>query len=85
LLNLLALCSFRYWTLNPDQDTHDPKKSPTDPVVVAKTVVNKINIENDKTPEVRETAPLAHPPQIQELDEVSRISERFIVSSETNV
>lgn len=55
-----------------------------------------INSDNDKTPNAPEigsavpvisngTSPLAHPPQIQELSEVDRISERFIISSETNV
>lgn len=55
-----------------------------------------INSDNDKTPKAPEngsavpvlsigTSPLAHPPQIQELGQVDRISERFIISSETNV
>ena len=54
------------------------------------------NSDNDKTPNAPENSsaapvlpigalPLAHPPQIQELDQVDRISERFIISSETNV
>jgi len=36
--------SLRYMTLGPDQDAHDPKKSPTDPVQLelAKTVVNEV-------------------------------------------
>ncbi|PFH46013.1 hypothetical protein AMATHDRAFT_77850 [Amanita thiersii Skay4041] len=31
----------RYWTLNPDQDTPDPAKSPSDPIGFAKSVVMK--------------------------------------------
>ena len=54
------------------------------------------NSDNDKTPNAPEngsavpvppigTLPLARPPQIQELSQVDRISEQFIISSETNV
>ncbi|KAK2462951.1 hypothetical protein APHAL10511_005003 [Amanita phalloides] len=84
---------FRYWTLNPDQDTHDPNKSPSDPVEFAKTVVN--NIGSDKALDAREnnsTEPMAsigastlvRAPKIREIDEIEHSSERFF-SSETNV
>ena len=79
-------------TLNPDQDTHDPKKSPTDPLQLAKTVVNNINAENSKAPEARgtdgvpaSTSQCSGPPQLGELSGVERITERFVVSSESNV
>lgn len=33
------LCSYRYWTLNPDQATSDARKSPADPFVHARDLV----------------------------------------------
>jgi len=32
--------SFHYWTLNPDQATSDPLKSPADPIAMMEALVN---------------------------------------------
>lgn len=32
--------SFRYWTLNPDQATSDPVKSPADPIAMIEALVD---------------------------------------------
>ncbi|KAJ7503541.1 putative aquaporin 1 [Mycena galericulata] len=39
---------FKYWTLNPDQDTSDHTKSPDDPVVVAQALMEERNIRIPK-------------------------------------
>ncbi|KAF8622010.1 hypothetical protein AX15_007364 [Amanita polypyramis BW_CC] len=87
---------FRYWTLNPDQDTHHPEL-PSDPVELAKATVNNINTETaGKAPGACENesggptitagiATFACPLQIRELDEIGRISEGFIIRNETIV
>jgi hypothetical protein len=36
----LLLVSYRYWTLNPDQATSDERKSPQDPITVAKAIID---------------------------------------------
>ena len=36
--------SFHYWTLNPDQATSDPVKSPADPIAMIEALV-----DNDET------------------------------------
>lgn len=45
------MSSYRYWTLLPDQAEVDEKKSPEDPVVVAKNLIGSNSTEGRRSGE----------------------------------
>lgn len=81
----------RCWTLNPDQDTPDPRNSPTNPLQLANTMQNT-SADNVKTPDARGidgsssiNGTISAPPQLHELNGVDRLTERFITHSGSHV